>query len=102
MRELTVVGLPLKILAVLAEFLPPYSVLDGKPTFLTYLQSQSKLLAHFAVFLPSQCWCARFGELTAINNIGRTRRQTRSKKQHWVEVSQLFLSETVGIVERCL
>ena len=32
--------------------------------------------------------------LTAINNIGRTRRQARSKKRHWVEVSQLFLSET--------
>ena len=25
------------------------------------VQSQSKLLGHFAVFLPSQCWCARFG-----------------------------------------
>ena len=44
------------------------------------LQSQLKLLRHFAVFLHSQCWCARFGEFTAINNIGRTRRQARSKK----------------------
>ena len=35
---------------------------------------------HFTVFLPSQCWCARFGELTAINNIGRTRRRARSRK----------------------
>ena len=33
------------------------------------------------VFLPSHSWCARFGELTAINNIVRTRRrQARSKK----------------------
>ena len=45
---------------------------------LGHLQSQSKLLGYFSVFLPSQCWCARFGELTAINNIGRTRR--RGKK----------------------
>ena len=43
-------------------------------------QSQSKLLGRFAVFfLPSQCWCARCGELTAINNIGRTRRLARSR-----------------------
>ena len=33
-------------------------------------QSQSKLLGHLLVFLPSQCWCARFGELTVINNLG--------------------------------
>ena len=44
------------------------------------LQSQSNFLGHFAVFLPSQCWRARFGELTAIINIGRTRRRARSKK----------------------
>ena len=44
------------------------------------LQSQLKLLGHFAVFLRSQCWCARFGEFTAINKIERTRRQARSKK----------------------
>ena len=43
-------------------------------------QSQSKLLGRFAVFLPSQCWRARFGELTAINNIGRTRRRARSRR----------------------
>ena len=44
------------------------------------LQSQLKLLRHFAVFLHSQCWRARFGEFTAINNIERMRRQARSKK----------------------
>ena len=55
------------------------------------LESQAKLLGHKTVFLPFQCWCARFGELTAIHNIGRT-----IKKQHLVEVSLLFLSETVG------
>ena len=48
--------------------------------FCLILQSQSKLLGHFAVFLPSQCWCARFGELTAINNIVRRRKRTRSEK----------------------
>ena len=33
-----------------------------------------------AVFLPSQCWYTRFGKLTAINKIGRTRRWARSWK----------------------
>ena len=42
---------------------------------------QSKLFGHFAVVLPTQCWCTRFGELTAINNIGRTRRRARSEKK---------------------
>ena len=57
---------------------------------------QSKLLGHFAVVLPTQCWCTRFGELTAINNIGRTRRRARSEKkeQCWMDVSPLFLSAT--------
>ena len=41
--------------------------------------SQSKLLGRVAVFLPSQCWCARFGELAAITKIGRTRRRARSR-----------------------
>ena len=44
------------------------------------LQSQPKLLGHFAVFLPSQCWRTRFGKLTLITNIGRTRRWARSEK----------------------
>ena len=45
-----------------------------------YVHSQSKLFGHLTVFLPSQCWCARFGELTAINNFGRRRRWARTKK----------------------
>ena len=36
-------------------------------------------LGHFAVFWPFQCWCTRCGELTGINNIGRTRRWTRAQ-----------------------
>ena len=32
------------------------------------------------LLLPSQCWCARFGGATAINNIGRMSRWARSKK----------------------
>ena len=44
------------------------------------IQSQSKLLGHFTVILLSQCWCSRFGELSAINNIRWTRRWTTSKK----------------------
>ena len=43
------------------------------------LQSQSKLLGHFTVFLPSQCWSKSFVNLPAINNIGRERRQARRK-----------------------
>ena len=31
------------------------------------LQPQSELLGHFAVFLPSQCWCARFGRAKCNN-----------------------------------
>ena len=30
--------------------------------------------------LLAQCWCARFGELTAIKNIGRRRRRARTKQ----------------------
>ena len=45
----------------------------------------------------------KIGELTAINNVCRTRGQARrkkktTKKQRWVEVSQLLLSETVGLL----
>ena len=59
----------------------------------------SRLLGHLTVFLPFQCWCARFGELNAINNIGRTRRRTRSKKKRWVQVFRLLLSETVAWID---
>ena len=44
------------------------------------LQPQSKLLAHFTVFLPSQCICGRFGKLTVITTIGNTRRQRKREK----------------------
>ena len=45
-------------------------------------RDQSKLLRHFTAFLPSQCWCERFGELKTISNIGRTRRRrARGKKK---------------------
>ena len=37
--------------------------------FISILQSQSKLPGDFTVSSPSQCWCSRFGELSAINNI---------------------------------
>ena len=39
-----------------------------------------KIVGTLAVFLPFQCWFARFGELTETNNIGRTRRWARSEK----------------------
>ena len=40
----------------------------------SHLQSQSIILGHFAVFF------VRFGELTAIKNIGGTRRRAKSEK----------------------
>lgn len=42
-------------------------------------QSQSKLLGHCAVFLPSQCCCARYGELTAITNNGGTGQKWKNR-----------------------
>ena len=61
--------------SVLVCFSSLYQDSDQK---MTQLQSQSKLLGHFAVFLPSQSWCT-FSEVTAINNIGKVRRRARSK-----------------------
>ena len=60
---------------------------------------QSKLLGQFAIFLPSQCWCARFGRAKWYNQHWEDQEMgTDVKKQRWVEVSQQFLSETVGIL----
>ena len=66
-------------------------------TTLVQLQSQSKLLGHF---LSSRAlnFSVKDFDLTAINNIGRERKQARRKKLCPVEVSQLFLSETVVMV----
>ena len=52
-----------------------------------------KILGTLYDFWPSsQCWFTIFCELTA--NIGRKRRSAkRKKKQHSVDVSQLFLSD---------
>ena len=62
-------------------------------------QSQSKLLGRFAVFLPSQCWCARFGELTAITNIGRTRRRARSRNSvGWKGANYFCLRLKLGLL----
>ena len=64
---------------------PPLEPSRGPiPKIPVWTQSQSKFLGQFAVFLPSQCWCARFGELTAINNIVKTSRRARSKKKNSV------------------
>ena len=43
----------------------------------------------------------RFGELTAITNIGRTGRRARSETKRRMEVSQLFLSETAAFSLYC-
>ena len=45
-------------------------------------QSQSKLLGHFTVFLPSQCWCAR----------------VNCAKQHWEdeETGQMRKKNALG------
>ena len=54
------------------------------------LQSQSKLLGHCTVFLPSQCWSNRFANFTAINNIERERETSEKGKT-------AFLSKTVAL-----
>ena len=62
-------------------------------------QSQSKLLGRFAVFLPFQCWCARFGDLTAIKNIGRARRRARSRNSVvWKGPNYFCLRLKVGLL----
>ena len=55
-------------------FLTSGHVMEQHAQFLSILHSQSKLLGHFTVFSPSQCWGTRLGELSAINNIRRTGR----------------------------
>ena len=69
-------------------------MISPSSTTLVQLQSQSKLLGQL---LSSRLLnvCVHDFDLTAINNIGRERKRARRKKLCPVEVSQLFLSETV-------
>ena len=46
-----------------------------------HLQSQSKLLGHFSVFWPSQCWFTSSCNCDITAFSGRKRRQTRRKKK---------------------
>ena len=73
-------------------------------SFMNFSQLAVDMVGALCSHFPSQCCSARFGELAAINNIGRTKRRARSekknkqkqkKKQRWAEVSQQFLSKTV-------
>ena len=48
------------------------------------------------IFFPSQCWCARLGRAKCDNQHWKD--EPEVKEQRWVEVSQQFLSETVGIL----
>ena len=58
----------------------------------TDLQSQSKLLGRFCVFSSSQCWCTRFADWIAINNIGREKGSTgREKKGFALSVPTIFV-----------
>ena len=59
---------------LLLYFLTSGHVMDQPAQFISILPSPSKWLGHFSVSSPSQCWCTRFGELSAINNIPRTGR----------------------------
>ena len=59
---------------LLLYFLTSGHVMDQPAQFISILSSPSKWLGHFSVSSPSQCWCTRFGELSAINNIPRTGR----------------------------
>ena len=85
----------------LLYYLTSGHAMEQPSQFISILQSQSKLLGDFTVSSPSQCWCTRFGESSAINNIqsGTGRAWARSKKKELsVEVSELFLSETVYVI----
>ena len=68
--------------------------INKKP--LLELQSQLKLLGHFAVSLPSHFWCARFAGWVTCNKQHWKEQETGQKQKNEVEVSQLFLSEIVA------
>lgn len=53
----------------------------GKISFIN-LQSQSKMLGRLTIFFPSQMLVCKIGELTAINNVCRTRGLARRKKKN--------------------
>ena len=53
----------------LLYYLTSGHAMEQPSQFITILQSQSKLLGDFTVSSPSQCWCTRIGESSAINNI---------------------------------
>ena len=56
------------------------------------LQSQSKLLGRFCVFSSLQCWCTRFADWIAINNIGREKGSTgKEKKAFALTVPTIFV-----------
>ena len=61
-------------------------------------QSQSKLFRHFAVSLPSQCWCARFGQLTVIKKHREDQENgpEKVKKNSSGCVQTIFVRDCVG------
>ena len=67
----------------LLYYLTSGHAMEQPSQLISILQSQSKLSGDFTVSSPSQCWCSRFGELSAINNIqsGTGRAWARSKKR---------------------
>ena len=69
----------LKITSLLKHIDELHIVLDGQP--IDILQSQSKMLGRFCVFFSSQCWCTRFADWIAINNIGREKGSTGKEKK---------------------
>ena len=63
---------------------PPYfqitAIIPHLLGALWYATVSFKAVETLFVFLVSQCWCPRFHELMAINNIGGDRRQARREK----------------------
>ena len=56
-----------------------------------------EVVGHFTVFVPSLCWCRRFDKLTVITTLRGLRDSPDTvNKKHSVEVSELFMSETVA------
>ena len=81
-----------------SQKVPEWSSLTSQ---LKWVQSQSKLLGQFLVFLPSQCWCQKC-KIWWVNCDTKTlggrgdgpdlkkKQQQQQQQQRWVEVPQLF------------
>ena len=104
MRSVTNYIVVLKIIDLYSWYIKYHSCLFFNPA--TCIVS-FKIVGTLHCFLsPSQCWCARFGELTTINNIGRIRRWATTKKKtvgwNLVSLAAVFGMSRNALKERCV